>query len=192
MQWVRTGLMEAVLDDEQALASVLYFLIETPESRETGETRFATQDRHLKKSREDLHLEVGMRLGDAIAGAVDTLLLRYVMVRFLESYHPEAMQGLLKSAEGPRQSGKWPAPPEGSKDVKGELLPLGCPCLWCPSVTPNLNWHGSLQNPSVLTCQKPGRRQRVRTSGNRISSLSRTRRPLPRRFSRKRRSVPHV
>ena len=106
MQWVRTGLMEAVLDDEQALASVLYFLIETPESRETGDTRFATQDRHLKKSREDLHL-VGMRLGDAIAGAVDTLLLRYVMVRFLESYHPEAMQGLLKSEEGPRRQG-WP------------------------------------------------------------------------------------
>ena len=96
VQWVRTGLMEAVLDDEQALASVLYFLIETPESRETGDTRFVTQDRHLKKSREDLHLEIGMRLGDAVAGAVDTLLLRYVMVRFLESYHPEAMQGLLQ------------------------------------------------------------------------------------------------
>ena len=60
--------MEAVLDDEQALASVLYFLIETPESRETGDTRFVTQDRHLKKSREDLHLEIGMRLGDASQG----------------------------------------------------------------------------------------------------------------------------
>ena len=45
-----------------------------------------------------------MRLGDAVAGAVDTLLLRYVMVRFLESYHPEAMQG-LKSAEGPAGHG---------------------------------------------------------------------------------------
>jgi hypothetical protein len=51
VQWGRTGLMDAVLDDEQALASVLYFLIETPESHETGTTRFATQDRHLKKSR---------------------------------------------------------------------------------------------------------------------------------------------
>ena len=105
VQWVRTGLMDAVLDDEQALASVLYFLIETPESHETGETRFATQDRYLKKSREDLHLELRMRLGDAVAGAVDTLLLRYMMVRFLESYHPEAMQGLLKSA-AILQSGK--------------------------------------------------------------------------------------
>jgi hypothetical protein len=127
VQWVRTGLMEAVLDDEQALASVLYFLIETPESRETGDTHFATQDRHLKKSREDLHLEIGMRLGDALAGAVDTLLLRYVMVRFLEAYHPEAMQGLLKSEEV-LQSGKGGrkvAPSASSKGGQGELLPFG-------------------------------------------------------------------
>jgi hypothetical protein len=127
VQWVRTGLMEAVLDDEQALASVLYFLIETPESRETGDTRFATQDRHLKKSREELHLELGMRLGDAVAGAVDTLLLRYVMVRFLEAYHPEAMQGLLKSEEV-LQSGKGGrkvAPSASSKGGQGELLPFG-------------------------------------------------------------------
>src|SRR5262249_36082668 len=125
--WVRTGLMEAVLHDEQALAAVLYSLIETPESRENDETRFATKDRHLKKSRKDLHLELGMRLGDAVAGAVDTLLLRYVMVRFLESYHPEAMQGLLKSEEV-LQSGKGgrkKAPSEGSKDGKGEFLPFG-------------------------------------------------------------------
>ena len=126
-QWVRTGLMEAVLDDEQALASVLYFLIETPESRETGETRFVTKDQHLKKSREDLHLEIGMRLGDAIAGAVDTLLLRYVMVRFLEAYHPEAMQGLLKSEEV-LQSGKGGrkvASRERSKEGKDEFFPFG-------------------------------------------------------------------
>jgi hypothetical protein len=126
-QWVRTGLMEAVLDDKQALASVLYFLIETPESRETGDTRFATQDRHLKKSRENLHLEIGMRLGDAIAGAVDTLLLRYVMVRFLEAYHPEAMQGLLKSEEV-LQSGKGGrkvASRERSKEGKAEFFPFG-------------------------------------------------------------------
>jgi hypothetical protein len=127
VQWVRTGLMDAVLHGEQALASVLYFLIETPESRETGATRFATKDRHLKMSREGLHLEIGMRLGDAIAGAVDTLLLRYVMVRFLEAYHPEAMQGLLKSEEI-LQSGKGGrkiAPSERSKEGKGELLPFG-------------------------------------------------------------------
>ena len=127
VQWIRTGLMDAVLDDEQVLASVLYFLIETPESRETGDTRFVTQDRHLKKSRQGLHLEIGMRLGDAVAGAVDTLLLRYVMVRFLESYHPEAMPGLRKSAEvlQSRKGGRKKAPPAGSKDGKGEHLPFG-------------------------------------------------------------------
>ena len=62
VQWVRKGLMDAVLDDEQALASVLYFLIEMPESHETGDTRFATKDWHLKKSREDLHLEIACAL----------------------------------------------------------------------------------------------------------------------------------
>ena len=44
-----------------------------------------------------------MRLGDAVAGAVDTLLLRYVMVRFLESYHPEAMPGLAQICRGPAE-----------------------------------------------------------------------------------------
>ena len=191
MQWVRTGLMEAVLDDEQALASVLYFLIETPASRETGETRFAMQDRHLKKSREDLHLEVGMRLGDAIAGAVDTLLLRYVMVRFLESYHPEAMQGhsnlqrVLQSGKGGRKK----APPEGSKDVKGELLPFGvAPVAVVSFSDTELELARQLTEPLGIDVSKAREEgKRVRTSGNRISSLSRTRRPLPRRFSRKRR-----
>src|SRR5207247_843307 len=64
-----------------------------------NKTRFVSKDLRLKKDLEALHLEIGMRLGDAVAAAVDTLLLRYVMIRFIEAYHPEAMDGLLKSDE---------------------------------------------------------------------------------------------
>jgi hypothetical protein len=104
---VRRHLMQEVVNDEQALAAVVYHLLESPEAREgKAATLYAdkTTSRKwvaytLKKSLDELHLELKTRIGDAAAAAVDTLLLRYVMVRFLEAYHPEAMQGLLGSKE---------------------------------------------------------------------------------------------
>lgn len=96
---VREELMRTVIDEKKALTSVVYHLLETPEDRDSGTTRYVGKDQRLKKDFEALYLEVGMRLGDAIAAAVDTLLLRYVMIRFIEAYHPEAMNGLLTNAE---------------------------------------------------------------------------------------------
>src|SRR5262249_22903674 len=84
VQFVRTELMQAVLDDPRALGAVLYHLLETPQSRESRKTRFVGKDLRPKKSPGDLLLQLGIRLGEAVGGAVDTLLLRYVMVRFLE------------------------------------------------------------------------------------------------------------
>src|SRR5262249_40663067 len=69
------------------------------EGRQTDVTQVVDKAHRLKKTVEELHFDVGIRLGDAVAAAVDTLLLRYIMVRFLEAYHPEAMEGLLRSAE---------------------------------------------------------------------------------------------
>lgn len=104
---VRRHLMQEVVTDEGALAAVIYHLLETPEAREgKAETLYADKSTGKKgdtytlgKSLDELHLELKTRLGDAVAAAVDTLLLRYVMVRFLEAYHPEAMTGLLGSKE---------------------------------------------------------------------------------------------
>ena len=104
---VRRHLMQEVVNNEGALAAVVYHLLESPEAREnTATTLYADKSASkkrdtyaLKKSLDELHLELKTRLGDAVAAAVDTLLLRYVMVRFLEAYHPEAMQGLLGSKE---------------------------------------------------------------------------------------------
>jgi hypothetical protein len=99
MDTVRVELMQAVIRSKKALGEVVFHLLETPQDRKEGETRYTTKDRKLKKNFEELHLEIGMRLGDAVAAAVDTLLLRSVMLRFLEAYHPEALDGLLKSDE---------------------------------------------------------------------------------------------
>src|SRR5207247_10292109 len=84
---VRQELMRAVLDDKRALGAVVYHLIESPEAREAEKTEFVNKDHRLKKSHEELYFDVSARLGDAIAAAVDTLLLRYVMVGFLEAYY---------------------------------------------------------------------------------------------------------
>ncbi len=94
----RQELMRVVLEDKRALGEVVYHLLESPEAK-NGKTEFVGKDHRLKKSVDELHFDVGARLGDAVAAAVDTLLLRYVMVRFLEAYHPEAMEGLLKSED---------------------------------------------------------------------------------------------
>src|SRR4030095_5758868 len=99
MHTVRKELMGEVIRSKKALGEVVYHLLETPQDRKEGKTRYTTKDRKLKKSFEVLHIEVGMRLGDAVAAAGDTLLLRSVMLRFLEAYHPEVMEGLLKSDE---------------------------------------------------------------------------------------------
>jgi hypothetical protein len=96
---MRQKLMEAIVNDRKALGAVVYHLLELPEERESGGMRFVNEDKTLRIDLEDLHLEVGLRLGDAVAAAVDTLLLRYIMVRFLEAYHPDAMEGLLHSKE---------------------------------------------------------------------------------------------
>lgn len=104
---VRRRLMQEVVTDGAALAAVIYHLLETPEARDgKAATRYVDKSAGakgggyaLKKSFDELHLELKARLGDAVAAAVDTLLLRYVMVRFLEAYHPEAMEGLLGSKE---------------------------------------------------------------------------------------------
>ena len=95
----RQELMRAVLEDRRALGAVVYHLLESPEARGAEKTQFVGKDHRLKRTLEELHFEVGVRLGDAVAAAVDTLLLRYVVVRFLEAYHPDAMEGLLKSEE---------------------------------------------------------------------------------------------
>lgn len=46
----------------------------------------------------DLHGQFGLNLGDAIVAAVDTLLLRYIMIRFLAAYHSAAREELLPLA----------------------------------------------------------------------------------------------
>ncbi len=99
MHAVREQLMKSVVSNNQALASVVYYLLESPEGRESGKLRFVSENKQLIKDLRELHLELGMRLGDAIAAAVDTLILRYLMVRFLEAYHPDAMKGLLLTEE---------------------------------------------------------------------------------------------
>jgi hypothetical protein len=96
---VREELMRSVLEERQALAAVVYYLLESPDARDSSKTVFVGKGLRLKKTIEELHLEVGVQLGDAVAAAVDTLLLRYVMIRFLEAYHPESMEGLLKSED---------------------------------------------------------------------------------------------
>jgi hypothetical protein len=96
---VRQELMRAVLEDKRALAAVVYHLLESPRAGEARGKELATKDYRLKKTLEELHFHLGSRLGDAVGAAVDTLLLRYVMVRFLEAYHPEALEGLLTFAE---------------------------------------------------------------------------------------------
>jgi hypothetical protein len=96
---VREELMRSVLEETQALAAVVYYLLESPDARDSSKTVFVGKALRLKKTIEELHLEVGVQLGDAVAAAVDTLLLRYVMIRFLEAYHPETMEGLLKSED---------------------------------------------------------------------------------------------
>jgi Alw26I/Eco31I/Esp3I family type II restriction m6 adenine DNA methyltransferase len=106
---VRRSLMKAVLADEQARSAIVYHLLETPEARDskdaaTGKSGTVYVEKRgqkfvAKKTLDELHLELGTRLGEAVSAAVDTLLLRYVMVRFLEAYHPDAMKGLLPSSE---------------------------------------------------------------------------------------------
>ena len=94
---MREKLMDAVVLDRRALGAVIFYLLESPESRESDEMRALDRNRNLKLDLEDLHLEFGLRLGEAVASAVDTLLLRYIMVRFIEAYHPGAMNGLLRT-----------------------------------------------------------------------------------------------
>jgi hypothetical protein len=93
----REELMRAVIGDRRSLASVIYHLLESPEDREPVKTRFVDKNRRLKKSLEKSHQELETRLGDAVAEAVDTLLLRYIMIRFLDALHPESSGGLPKS-----------------------------------------------------------------------------------------------
>lgn len=101
MRAVREQLMKSVVSNNRALAAVVYYLLESPEERENGKLRFVNENKELIKELRELHLELGMRLGDAIAAAVDTLILRYLMVRFLEAYHPDAIitKGLLSTKE---------------------------------------------------------------------------------------------
>ncbi|MFY9224952.1 MAG: hypothetical protein WAQ98_19925, partial [Blastocatellia bacterium] len=101
MRAVREQLMKSVVSNNRALAAVVYYLLESPEEREKGKLRFTNENKELTKDLRTLHLELGMRLGDAIAAAVDTLILRYLMVRFLEAYHPDAIitKGLLSTKE---------------------------------------------------------------------------------------------
>src|SRR5215213_4666355 len=103
---MRQKLMGVVVADHRALGAVVYHLLETPEARDSGKLRFVDKNQRLKVGLDDLHLELGMRLGDAVAAAVDTLLLRYIVVRFLEAYHPDAMEGLLDSGNILKK-GKW-------------------------------------------------------------------------------------
>lgn len=105
MAAVREQLMKSVVSNNQSLAAVVYYLLESPENRENGKLRFTNENKELIKELRELHLELGMRLGDAIAAAVDTLILRYLMVRFLEAYHPDAMKGLLSTKEIVQRSG---------------------------------------------------------------------------------------
>jgi hypothetical protein len=85
---MRRELLSVVVADHKSLGVVVYHLLETPEARECGKLKFVDRKQRLKIGLGDLHLETGARLGDAVAAAVDTLLLRYIVARFLEAYHP--------------------------------------------------------------------------------------------------------
>lgn len=88
---MRRKIMAAVVADRGAFGAVVYHLLETPEARQTGKLRFVDNNQKLKVGLGDLHPELGARLGDALTAAVDTLLLRRIVARFLEAYHPDAM-----------------------------------------------------------------------------------------------------
>ncbi|KAF0236535.1 MAG: hypothetical protein FD167_4522, partial [bacterium] len=123
MRAVREQLMKSVVLNNQALAAVVYYLLESPEGRESGKLRFVSENKQLIKDLRELHLELGMRLGDAIAAAVDTLILRCLMVRFLEAYHPDAMKGLLSTKEILNKGTLAPkTTPAGSKNKKQGTL----------------------------------------------------------------------
>lgn len=94
---IREKLMDAVVLDPSALAAVIFYLLESPELRDSEQMRAVDKHKNLKMDLEEVHLEFGLRLGEAVAAAVDTLLLRYIMVRFIEAYHPGAMRGLLRT-----------------------------------------------------------------------------------------------
>jgi hypothetical protein len=77
---IREELLNAALEDDKALAQVVAHLLDHAAATPTG---------RLKKSLEELYVEYGQGLGDALAGAVDTLLLRLVLMRFVEAYYGE-------------------------------------------------------------------------------------------------------
>lgn len=107
---VRRNLMKTVLADDQARGAVVYHLLEAPGARDgSGETLYVDRRGRKyvpKQSLGEPHVDLKARLGEAVAAAVDTLLLRYVMVRFLEAYHPDAMNGRLPSVEVPKRGKK--------------------------------------------------------------------------------------
>ncbi|MDX6695265.1 MAG: hypothetical protein QOF02_2868 [Blastocatellia bacterium] len=123
---MRRKLMGAVVTDHRALGAVVYHLLETPEARGSGKLRFVDKNQKLKVGLGNLHLEFGMRLGDALAAAVDTLLLRYIVARFLEAYHPDAMEGLLdsgrilKKGKRGRKVGAAPGSTKAEKTLFGD------------------------------------------------------------------------
>lgn len=97
----RRRLMQEVVADEGALAAVIYHLLEAPEAR-AGRAATVYAGRKggrgkargyvLKRPPDELHLELKARLGDAVAAAADTLLLRHLTARLLEAFYPDAAE----------------------------------------------------------------------------------------------------
>lgn len=77
---IREELLRAALDDDNALALVVARLLNPDDVTKAGK---------LKRTRHELYVAYGQGLGDALAGAVDTLLLRLILMRFVEAYYGE-------------------------------------------------------------------------------------------------------
>lgn len=77
---IREELLHAALEDDTALALVVARLLNPDDVTKAGK---------LKRTRHELYVEYGQGLGDALAGAVDTLLLRLILMRFVEAYYGE-------------------------------------------------------------------------------------------------------
>ncbi|HYG08491.1 MAG TPA: hypothetical protein VD835_00825, partial [Pyrinomonadaceae bacterium] len=95
---MRRELLSVVVANHRLLGVVVYHLLETPEARESGKLKFVDRNQGLKIGLGDLQLETGARLCDAVVAAVDTLLLRYIVARFLEAYHPGEIGGGYEDA----------------------------------------------------------------------------------------------
>jgi hypothetical protein len=94
---VRRQLVQAVAANEDALAAVIYHLLESPAAAPAGRPAIIYADNsaaagdkgyRLRRMLRQWHPVLKLRLGEAIAAAVDTLLLSKMTTRLHEAFYP--------------------------------------------------------------------------------------------------------